>query len=206
MKALLRNSSVSLSTLLHISIIDQTHKSIWQHRQDYTRMSELGATTILQTPASIKQEGKLNQALWNTIKKGCWVEKQLLKNTFPDRSQRIRKAGDPAYSHEKNLISVGISGRHNLLILMLCCVTFQVRRFKTSEVKWCALKVKLFAVVVIVEKVFWSYCVLRLYSGTLSLCTQMQSCYSIPKKCVLKCIPFQEEKLENMYFFFVITS
>lgn len=57
--------------------------------------------------------------------------------------------------------------RHNL-ILMLCCVKFQVRRFKTSEVKWYALKVKLFADVVIAVKRFWSSCVLTLYSRTLS--------------------------------------
>lgn len=51
---------------------------------------------------------------------------------------------------------------------MLCFVTCQVRRFKTSEVKWYALKIKWFAAIVIVVKVFWSYCVLTLYSKTLS--------------------------------------
>lgn len=48
---------------------------------------------------------------------------------------------------------------------MLCCVTFQVRRFKTSKVKWYALKVKLFAAIVIVVKDFWSYCDLHCTLG-----------------------------------------
>ena len=58
-----------------------------------------GTITTLKTQESIQQETKQTESCGTPREHDCWVEKQLLKNSFLDLSQRTRQAGEAAYSH-----------------------------------------------------------------------------------------------------------
>lgn len=86
--------------LIHISTIHQTLVKAFGNAGCIMQGWEipLSTITILKTLESIEKEGKQIELHGKSWRHDCWVEKQLLKNTFLDVSQRRLQAGEAAYS------------------------------------------------------------------------------------------------------------